>query len=324
MFHSQQGDNVLSGALLVAYLADPDFDGKLTYSAPDYGNLVGGKGSVEVFASGLRNPYGVTLHSNGNLYGTDNGSNLGYGDMMTDCNGASITDEYTFDKINLYSRGRYYGHPNQQRGKNGDTRQCKWHGASAPSDGEYTAPLIQMTPSTDGIMEWQTDHFDGQLRYNLIVSKYTGSLYRIILNPSGTAVLAASDPAIPLVGDEGLEVTQAPDGTLIEVRNAANSLFFHQPLESSNTIVSKLIIKSVFPRRGGQAGGTNLSIYGINFTGTLTATVGGTDCPIVTMTVNRIVCKLPGGKAGTVNIVVTNNAKETSTFNKGYRYIVGK
>ena len=185
----------------------------------------------------------------------------------------------------------------------------------------YTPPLMQVEPSTDGIIEWQSDHFDGQLRYNLIASKYMGPLYRIVLNPTGRAVIAASDPAIKLVGDKGLDVTQAPDGTLVEVRNPSNAIFFHKPFENLQT---KLIIKSVFPRRGGQAGGTRMTIYGINFTGKLIATIAGVDCPIVSSTLNEIVCLIPGGTTGTADISVSNDSGELSKFSNGYRYISGK
>jgi len=64
-------DNVLSSALLEVNLSKPDFDGFLTYDAPDDGNLSGTcVGSVDVFASGLRSAYDFTIHSNGNIYGT--------------------------------------------------------------------------------------------------------------------------------------------------------------------------------------------------------------------------------------------------------------
>jgi Malectin domain/IPT/TIG domain len=72
-----QKDNVLSSAVLVAYLSDPDFKGVLTYDAPDNGNLNPGSG-VELFAAGLRNPFDIVLHSNLKLYATDNGPNLKY------------------------------------------------------------------------------------------------------------------------------------------------------------------------------------------------------------------------------------------------------
>jgi len=62
-----QKENVLGAATLVAYLSKSDFDGTITYDSDDDGNQVGALGSVEVFAHGNRNPFGVLLHSNGNV-----------------------------------------------------------------------------------------------------------------------------------------------------------------------------------------------------------------------------------------------------------------
>ena len=71
-------ENYFSAATNVANLAHPMFDGFIEYDALDDGSPVNATG-VSVFAPGLRNPFGITLHSNGNLYGTDNGPNTGYG-----------------------------------------------------------------------------------------------------------------------------------------------------------------------------------------------------------------------------------------------------
>ena len=60
----------------MAYLSDPGFNGNILYSKQEDG--VPTTTGVEVFAHGNRNPFGICLHSNGNLYGTDNGPNLGY------------------------------------------------------------------------------------------------------------------------------------------------------------------------------------------------------------------------------------------------------
>jgi len=57
-----QKENVLTAATLVAYLGDPKFDGTITYDAKDDGNQVGALGSVEVYAAGLRNPFGIGKH----------------------------------------------------------------------------------------------------------------------------------------------------------------------------------------------------------------------------------------------------------------------
>ena len=71
-----QKENYFSAATNVAYLADPAFNGNIQYSKPDDG--VPTTTGVEVFADGERNPFGICIHSNGNLYGTENGPNLGY------------------------------------------------------------------------------------------------------------------------------------------------------------------------------------------------------------------------------------------------------
>jgi glucose/arabinose dehydrogenase len=71
-------ENYFSASTVVANLSDPLFDGRITYDALDNGTPNGGRG-IEVFAPGNRNPFGIVLHSNGYLYGTDNGPNVGFG-----------------------------------------------------------------------------------------------------------------------------------------------------------------------------------------------------------------------------------------------------
>lgn len=160
----------------------------------------------------------------------------------------------------------------------------------------------------------------GQLRGNLIFSKYKGGLYRVILTADGEAVIPQSNPPLPLVGNLGLGVTQAPDGTLVEIRHADNSVWIHRPKETATT---KLIAKSVFPRRGGRAGGTPLTIYGVNLNknGNPTVRVGGSSCPVTFVSATKLRCTIPGG-TGTVDVVVTSGA-ESYTFQKGYRFILG-
>jgi len=138
----------------VAYLSSPDFDGTITYDSDDDGNQVGGLGSVEVYASGMRNPLGIVLHSNGKLYGTNNGPNLNYGNMAKGCDGEQIEDVEEEDKLNLIEKGNYYGHPNFKR------NECVWRKFDDPSDDSYTAPLLVLPSSSNGIIEFQSDHFE--------------------------------------------------------------------------------------------------------------------------------------------------------------------
>lgn len=316
-----QKDNFFSSATVVAQLADPLFNGAITYTADDDGIPNGGHG-IEVFASGTRNPFGICLHSNGNLYASDNGPNFSYGDMMTGCQpGESKPDVTEGDKINLLVKGGYYGAPNRIRAlATNDTRQCIWRSQYEPSGGGYTAPILKTLSSTDGLIEFHGDHFEKQLRGNLIAAKYQGSLLRIILTPNGKGVIPQSDPAIQLTPDvDALDVTQAPDGTLISTSLDQNALYFHRPVEAATT---KLTIKSVYPRRGGQIGGNTLMIFGENFDTILSVNVGGRGCNLTARSISRVECVLPGG-IGTVDVVASGTNGTSYNFEKGYRYITG-
>ena len=325
-----QKDNVLSSSTLVAHLSDPNFDGFITYDAADDGNMKSGFG-VEIFAYGNRNPFDIVLHSNGYLYGTDNGADIGYGDRSVGCGfGEELPEQQQDDKINLLQKGRYYGHANRKRGASGDPRQCTFYDNSQPSDANYTRPIVVAPSSANGIIEFQTDHFNGQLRGNLIYSKYKDGLHRVILTDDGTGAIPQSDPPIFLGGNYGLDVTQAPDGRLVDARYIRGAISYYLPIEASTT---KMIVKGVFPRRGPTSGGSNLNVYGVNFLSALNGTsssarlivtVGGRSCPIVSTSGRKIVCTLPGG-TGTVHVrVSTTVGSPTSTFQRGYRYITGQ
>lgn len=164
-----QKENPLSAATIVAQLSDPKFNGTIQYDADDNGNIVGGYG-VRVFASGQRNSFDITLHSNGKLYATDNGPNDGFGKRATGCGPKQEGDDPDEpDKLNLIIEKRYYGHPNRKRGEK-DKKQCTWRSVYESSNADYKGPLMTLSSSTTGIVEFQTNQFEGQLRHNLIVS----------------------------------------------------------------------------------------------------------------------------------------------------------
>jgi hypothetical protein len=249
------------------------------------------------------------------------GPNTNYGDMATGCGaGQQVPDQYEKDKLIRVVNGNYYGQPNLKRGAT-DPRQCVWRAASLPSGNGYTAPMMKLTSSTDGIVEFDSDNFNGQMRGNLIVAKYNGALYRIILSADGTAVQPNSDPAIALGGADTLAVVQAPNGNLIDTRYGMDNCFFYRPNEPPT---SAMIVKAVFPRRGPLAGGTKLTVYGVNFAVGSTVTVGGNACTsVIVVNSKKIECRLPGGTLGLKDIVVTVGVS-SDTFAKGYRYITGR
>jgi len=159
------------------------------------------------------------------------------------------------------------------------------------------------------------------MRGNLIYSKYTSKLYRVILRPDGKGVIPQSNPPIGLVGKKGLGVTQAPDGSLVQVQYSVNEVWVFQPDEAPSSAVK---VNSVFPRRGPRAGGSTLTLYGKNLKQsgkTTTVRVGGSGCAIKSSSATQIKCTLPGG-SGTVDVTVTVGT-ESYVFKKGYRFVTG-
>lgn len=233
----------------------------------------------------------------------------------------TLPDVEEEDRINWIQRGHYYGMPNLKRGQI-DQRQCRWRSVNEPSDDDYTAPLAVVPSSIDGIVEFQTNHFNGQLRGDLIVAKYKKELYRLILNDDGTEIIPQSIPPIEIGGGGTLDVTQAPSGSLVDARYLVGAIHYYRPVEPETT---DLVVKGVFPRRGDQAGGSQLAVYGVNmdkYGFGVTVSVGGTTCPLLNVFSNKITCTLPGGN-GTADIQVAGG-QEVSLFERGYRYITGK
>lgn len=323
----QQKENFFSAAVHVAYISHPDFNGTIKYSAPDDGNPIA-KG-IEVYAPGLRNPFSIVLHSNGKMYADDSGPNYGFGRMMRGCGtNQDIDDQGAPDKLVHVQKGKYYGHPNKFRATYlNDLRQCIWRSTIENQSSTYEQPLLYVPSAQVGMIEFHGNHFGGQLRRNLIMARYlqvSDSFYRVILSENGTSV--SPDSSLPIsmgIGSNTLDVTQAPNGNLIEVRYTNNEIFYNRPDEPATT---ELIVKTVFPHRGRSAGGDLISIYGDNFDTTdgviPKVIIGGENClSIVAISSTRIDCIVPGG-FGTVDIVVTIGLK-SSTFDKGYRYVSG-
>jgi hypothetical protein len=154
---------------------------------------------------------------------------------------------------------------------------------------------------------------------SIVIILVVNFVYRVVLTPDGTGVLPTITSPIPMnIGYLGLDLTQAPNGNLIEMRYQNNTVYVHKPVELPSTTMK---VKTAFPRRGRSGGGTILNIYGINFAPGATVLVGGKSCPVISLKSNQIDCTLPGG-VGTVDIVVSLGAT-TSVFQKGYRYISG-
>ena len=118
--------------------------------------------------TGYRNGYDVVWHSNGRLYLNGNAANLSQGNTpgtSDGCQTPSITPGDQPDTLNLVTQGIYGGHPNPARG------ECVW------GDGTIYSPALQPLSnfrqpitkyvnggSSDGVAEYKSDAFNGQLR----------------------------------------------------------------------------------------------------------------------------------------------------------------
>ncbi len=129
-YDSAHAESHMSSALLMACFKqadgtpDPAFDGDCG------GGNTQDPCDIEVWASGLRNPFDLVWHSNGRLYATDNDANPGFRD---DCAAAANTfgcpcQEPVIspvgDELNLMEQGFYYGSPNPYRA-NPSGLQCQ-------------------------------------------------------------------------------------------------------------------------------------------------------------------------------------------------------
>ena len=126
-------ESPLSAAVLKVRLTAPGFNGAVQYlftpGAPpctpnnDPNDQVCGATvdvapgvDVLVHAPGLRNMFDLLWHTNGQLYGVDNGPNGGFGPASTSATTQS-SDPTQPDEVLALVEGHYYGHPNRNRGR---------------------------------------------------------------------------------------------------------------------------------------------------------------------------------------------------------------
>jgi glucose/arabinose dehydrogenase len=221
----------LSSAILVAGIGEPAFDGVISYDTRDpldTTNQLGG--DVRVFASGLRNPYDVVVHSNGRVYATDNGPNPGEGLQSSTC---ATEGEHPWapDELNLIVDGAHYGHPNRNRGRS-DPRQCTYAIPDTAQPG-VTRPIATLGRSTsaNGIAEYTSDAFDGALQGELIYVEWVkGRIWRVRLSVDGSHVEAIRLLAFGTL-DEPVDVTVGPDGTVYVAELGADRITYFRPAE---------------------------------------------------------------------------------------------
>jgi N-acetylneuraminic acid mutarotase len=167
----------LSAAILVADVKAPGFDGSCASLIDPNGSVMDATGiaardvpcDVQIYASGLRNPYDLTFHSNGKMYATENGLGVvgTFPDLLPDdlnwvpgdgCEGmiqgiTAITNHFPGDRpdlLQLIQPGGYYGHPNPSRD------ECVFFGGNPTDNLDYPV-LTTSEQMTQTFME--TDRY---------------------------------------------------------------------------------------------------------------------------------------------------------------------
>jgi glucose/arabinose dehydrogenase len=219
----------LSAAILRADIHAPSFDGNVTYSpasTPADDNVDQTGGTVEVYAPGTRNPYDLVVHTNGNIYATDNGPQgpSTSTSCTTDGTGVSSADE-----LNMIVQGNYYGFPNRNRGRS-DVRQCTYHAPEEGNGAGFTAPIFIFPAhcSCDGIAEYKSNAFGGTLQGDLVVAQLIlGNVVRADLSPEGQSV--SSVTTLQSGYNLPLDVAVSPNGTIYIAEFGANQISYLTP-----------------------------------------------------------------------------------------------
>jgi len=326
-------ESPLSAAIVKARLSKPGFNGAVTYvetatGLPNddqrYGDLVDVAPGVDVelHASGLRNAYGLVYTTQGRLYATDNGPNIGFGPASTGPTTQS-TDPYDDDELNLIEWGNYYGSANRNRGR-GDSRQNVYYaGFRGPSSIPNT--LFQMIswlpPSSDGIDEYRANTFQGQMRGNLIVQEYQSRLRRVSLKPDGRGVLGQ---AVLEPNPVSLGCVVGPGGAIISLDWEHSEVEVFEP---DDLTPIDFVVHDIFPWRAPATGGTPFVISGrgLGTLGTTTVLIGGKPAPLTQVTWGRIRGTIPAEASPTTALldVVVMVGPQVSTLPAAFRYLLG-
>jgi len=322
-------ESPLTAAILEAETSREDFDGAISYVETDTGvpnddQVAGGivdvapGAHVGVFAPGLRNPYDLVLTLDGRVYATDNGPNTGFGPLSTgpDTQGGQPA---TPDEVLLVERDRYYGHPNRNRGRD-DARQNVYEGSSEPTvPGVYTAPLVELSSSVDGIDEYRATTFQGAMRGDLIVQRWAGMLKRLARSADGRSITTSSD----LLNLGALDVVAGPGGAIVGMHYSSDSIRVMEPDDAGAAAMQAY---DIFPWRATPDGGYPFVIGGVGFgsPADTSVTIGGLAATVTSVTGKRIEGTVPAQPSPTTELldVVVSSGGLLSTIPNGFRFLM--
>lgn len=315
-------ESPLSGAILSFPFRRSYFNGNITYNWPkNPGKTEKASGTVQVYAAGIRNVFGMMLHSNGHVYGVDNGPNIGYGLAATGCGRTGGQVEFV-DKLIKIRRGAYYGHPNWNRGRK-DKRQCKFIAGDSENMGrDYTAAMLSVESSTNGIVEYTANRFDGSLMGQLILSQLAwevaGEVSAVKLNKEGNRV----EDVRQLYTNSGIAVEMGMFGELVIPSYGRGNILVLAPTEKH---IPSLRVIAVNPSQGLAGGGNFVTVTGNGLKRGDDIWFGNRKCTDIKWTriKSELRCRVPRYKGGPrkVSIIVKRRrSKQYSSKRNAPKY----
>ncbi len=244
--------NAINGTYDIPTLDDEDRPGVNDANDPFGGNdgknqaMLVNNGPVQIFATGFRNIFDITLTQSGKLYTFDNGPNPGWGGTPGgNClNNIDNSGDHRWDGLHLFGKGYYGGHPNPTRGNKNNTfndsnPQSPIEGPANPEECEYLDPgdgdgaLTTIKSSSNGLDEYTASNFGNGMQGDLLVASFDKSIYRLALNNAGNKVTSKSQ-LITGLGTVPLDLTAQGDGdifpgTIWIVDNLENGITVLEP-----------------------------------------------------------------------------------------------
>lgn len=335
----------LSGAVLVAKLSKGIFfDGDIKYSddtEPRRARQI--SGDVDVYASGIRNMFSLTMAQTEEIYGTDQGPNCGFGNVATTC--ADFNEERAAamvrgervdwpgmvqrgdcnfsiartDKVLNVVPGSFYGHANIQRDV---PSECAYIDplsdrtfADEDPPANYRRPITLLTSSVTAIRQYRSNHFCGALRGDLILSTFrNGRTYRL-----GVSGNTRTSPPEVISSSGGITFVENAQGDLIFPRLTMNNILVLRPVQGAK---AGLFISGAAPMRHGRAGGTLIVVGGNNFGLLPSVFVGDLPCHVIISSNTQISCSIPANpQGGLVSLSVHTLEGERQSLSEAVLYM---
>ena len=322
-------ESPLTAAIVKAHITRSGFNGQIEYEETvsglsnndqlfgDIVDVVAGV-DVDVFAPGFRNPFDLVFTTWELFYGSDNGPNSGFGAAST----GPITegphpDEP--DEVNLIRENNYYGHPNRNRGRY-DSRQNVFHGTGdVEIPGVFTQVIQTVQPSSNGILEYRANTFNGAMRDELLVQHWNAETFRFQL--SGDKQTVNANLTLPTDLD-CLDIVTGPGGVIFGIDYSDNKLIIAKPVDVG---VTGLTVYDIHPWRAPAAGGSEFIVGGEGFgtMGDTQVTIAGIATTLTSVSSTRIKGIVPENLNPTTalqDVVVTVGAAAI-TLDQAFRYL---